>query len=87
MSEIAKSFVDLPPEQQAIRARCFHPSGSFVEFGKEEIEQSIPERFEKIVAKYPERIAVKTGRSTLTYEALNKAANRVARAILARPGK
>jgi len=35
-----------PPEQQAIRVKCFHPSGNFVEFMKEEIEQSIPERFE-----------------------------------------
>ena len=86
MSEIAKSFVDLPPAQQAIRAKCFHPSGSFVEFGKEEIEQSIPERFEKIVAKYPKRIAVKTGSTTLTYEALNRIANQIAWAILEKRG-
>ena len=36
-----------PPEQQVIRAKCFHPTGAFVEFKKEEVEQSIPERFEK----------------------------------------
>ncbi len=74
----------LPPEQEAIRAKCFHPTGEFVEFKKEETEQSIPDRFEKVVRKYPDRIAVKTLGQTLTYDALNKAANRVARAILAR---
>src|SRR5687767_4493720 len=73
----------LPPEQQAIRDRCFHPSGAFVEFKKEEIEQSIPERFEKIVRVYPHRLAVKTKTQALTYEALNQVANRVARAIIA----
>jgi len=50
----------LPPEQLAIRAKCFHPSGIFIEFKKEEVEQSIPERFERIVRKHPDRLAVKT---------------------------
>ena len=52
MKERSTPFTNLPPEQEAIRAKCFHPSGTFVEFLKEEIEQSIPERFEKIVRKY-----------------------------------
>ena len=56
----------LPAEQQAIRDKCFHPSGTFVEFAKEEIEQSIPERFEKIVARFPDHIAVKSKNQTLT---------------------
>ena len=77
----------LPPEQQAIRAKCFHPTGIFVEFKQEEIEQSIPERFEKIVRQHPKRIAVKTHHHSLTYDELNKAANRIARAILARVGE
>ena len=42
------------------RSRCFHPSGRFVAFEKREIEQSIPQRFEKIVHQYPDRLAVKT---------------------------
>src|SRR3989337_2549790 len=75
------------PSQEAIRARCFHPSGVFVEFRKEEIEQSIPDRFEQQVAKYPNRIAVKTRNPTLTYGDLNKGAKRVARAILAQRGE
>ena len=68
--------------QQAIRAKCFHPSGAFVEIRKDEIEQSIPERFERIVARHADRTAVKTRSHTLTYDALNSMANRVARVLL-----
>ena len=76
----------LPPDQTAIQAKCFHPSGTFVEFPIEEIEQSIPARFEKIVRLYPDRIAVRTKTIELTYAELNHAANRVAHAILAQRG-
>jgi non-ribosomal peptide synthetase component F len=76
-----------PPEQEAIQAKCFHPTGGFVEFTQDEVEQSIPGRFEQIVAKYPERIAVKGKTVTLTYDALNKLSNRMARAILNRCGQ
>ena len=54
---------------------------------KEEVEQSIPDRFEKIVAKYRDRVAVKTSNQTLTYDELNHAANRIACVILERCGK
>jgi non-ribosomal peptide synthetase component F len=77
----------LPPEQEAIRDKYFHPSGTFVEFPKEEIEQSIPERFEKIVRLHPSRLAVKMGERALTYDELNKVANQIARAILVRRGQ
>jgi len=86
MTDLSRVAQGLPLEQQAIRANCFHPSGSFVEFKKEEIEQSIPSRFEQIVRRYPEHIAVKTKHHELTYAALNKMANRVARAILSQRG-
>ena len=76
-----------PPEQQAIREKCYHPSGTFVEFPLEDVEASIPERFEKIVRLYPDRIAVKSMHEQLTYSELNDAANRIARAILARCGE
>ena len=77
---------NLPPEQQAIRAKCFHPSGTFVEFPIEDVETSIPERFEKIVRLYPDRIAVKTTKRALTYNELNKISIRIAQAVLARKG-
>jgi len=75
-----------PPDQEAIRAKCFHPSGTFVDFAKEEIKQSIPERFEKIVRMYPERIAVKEGDRIVTYAELDGLANNLAREILVREG-
>jgi len=78
--------VGLPREQQLIRAHCVHSTGAFVEFRREEIEQSIPARFEQQVRRYPERLAVETSGHSLTYAELNHAANRVARAILSRPG-
>ncbi len=83
MTKIFTVISDLPPEQRAIRDKCFHATGKFIEFKKEEIEQSIPDRFEQQVAKYPDRLAVKTKSDTFTYDQLNKAANRVAHAILA----
>jgi len=76
----------LPPEQEAILAKCFHPSGTFVEFPIEDIETSIPARFEKIVRMYPERVAIKTKDRSLTYDSLNKWANRMANELLARCG-
>jgi amino acid adenylation domain-containing protein len=77
----------IPAEQQAIRAKCFHPTGTFVEFTADEIEQSIPDRFEKIVRLYPDRLAVKTKNDSVSYEALNRAANRIARTILEQHGQ
>jgi non-ribosomal peptide synthetase component F len=47
------------------------------------MEQSIPQRFEKIVAQFPDRLAIKVGARALTYEELNKSAHRIARVILA----
>ena len=76
----------LPSQQTSIWNRCFHPSGSFIEFKREAIEQSIPDRFEEQVRKYPERLAVKSKTQELSYEELNQAANRVARAVLAHQG-
>jgi len=72
----------LPPEQEAIRAKCFHPSGTFVEFPIEDVETSIPARFEKIVRAYPGRLAAKAGEHAVDYENLNRAANRIAHALV-----
>ncbi len=86
MNHHSEPLTYLPPEQQAIRDKCFHPSGTFVEFPKEEIEQSIPARFEKIVSKYPDRIAIKLGEQFPTYAELNSQANRLAHSIVDRRG-
>ena len=86
---MSASFGDsagLPPEQKAIRDRCVHPTGTFTEFTKDEIEQSIPSRFEQQVLRHPQRLAVVNGDSHLTYRTLNRQANRVAHAVLALRG-
>src|SRR5215210_1456160 len=71
------------PEQ----ARRVHLTNAFIWFEKEETEQSIPQRFEQQVSRYPDRLAVKTRNHQLSYAALNKVANRVARALLAQRGE
>ena len=57
-----------------------------MELPKEDIEQSISGRFEKITRLYPDRIAVKAGDDELTYRTLDDVANRLAHALLARCG-
>ncbi len=85
MGDLPRPDVDLP-RQQSMQDRRIRPTNAFVKFKKEEIEQSIPDRFEKQVRRYPDRIAVKTRNDELTYDGLNQAANRVARAILTQRG-
>ena len=55
----------LPSDQQAIRSRCAHPSGRFVEFEGGAREQAIPARFGQQVAHHRDRVAVKTGQAEL----------------------
>jgi amino acid adenylation domain-containing protein len=86
MSDSCKDDLELPPEQQAIRDNCFQPSGTCVEFPKEEVEQSIPDRFEKIVGQYPNQIAISVETQGVTYSELNAMANCVAHAIIAERG-
>ncbi len=63
------------------------PQNPFIPFERTEIEQSLCRRFEKQVVKYGERTAVRSRSCQLTYAELNRAANRVARAILALRGE
>jgi amino acid adenylation domain-containing protein len=82
IKEMRDSFPKVPLEQQAIRDKCFHPSGTFVEFPMADIETSIPARFEKIVRMYPDSIAIETDKTSVSYLELNTAANQIARLIL-----
>jgi amino acid adenylation domain-containing protein len=74
----------LPPQRVAgfdcPRVRLTTP---FDRFEPEDIEQSIPGRFAKMVSKYRDRLAVKTGDCALTYAELDRVSNRVANSILA----
>jgi amino acid adenylation domain-containing protein len=79
--------MNLPEEQKAIRDKCFHPLSEFTQLHPEEIEQSAAHRFETIVGRYPDRLALKTKQCELSYRQLNVAANRVAQSILALRGE
>ena len=59
MSSGFDRLTNLPPDQQRIHDKCYHPTGTFIPFPKETIEQSIPERFEEMVRLYPDRLADK----------------------------
>ena len=86
LAEHVNDAVALPAEQHAIRARARHPSGAFVAFGTADTEQSIPARFAQMVRRHGDRVAVRTPDETLTYEALNRRANRIAHAVLRERG-
>ncbi len=60
------------------------PGEGFVPFERAAIEQSIPRRFAQQVAAGPDRLAVKLRSASLTYAELDRRADLVARAILAR---
>ncbi len=57
-----------------------YPTNPFIEFQKR--EQTLPERFEQQVRKYPNHVAVKTQRDAWTYRQLNDKANGVAQILL-----
>jgi amino acid adenylation domain-containing protein len=76
----------LPADQRAIRAKCFHPTGSFVWFPAEALDGSLNRRFEEQVRHDAGRLAVTTRRGALTYGELNALANRIAHAIIRHTG-
>lgn len=64
-----------PPEQEAIRAKCFHPSAILFAFPKQEAETSITQWCAIIVSMYPDRFAVNAGDCALPNAKLRAAAN------------
>ena len=70
--------------QEIIRARSEHPSGVFVPFARQDIRRSVPESFEATVRLYPKRVALKARNYVVTYDELNRSANRLARFVLTR---
>jgi amino acid adenylation domain-containing protein len=62
------------------------PVYPYTPFPDEELEQSIPERFEKQVRACRDRLAIVTEEGSLTYRGLNDIANRLARTIRALRG-
>ena len=68
------------------RKNRVHPTNNFIEFRAEEIEQSVPDRFEQQVRQHSDRLAVRGRQEQLTYDELNKSANRLAQSILKQYG-
>ena len=82
--------ISVEKEKLQMRTKALHqvcPDKTFLEFEKAEINQSIVDRFEQQVVRYPSRLAVKSDKAQLTYAGLNQTANRVARAIVVLRGQ
>lgn len=62
------------------------PSNPFIQFSRNDIEQSIGSRFQQIVDRDPSRVAVKAESRVLNYGTLNRMANRVAHALRSASG-
>jgi len=58
------------------------PTNAFVPFGKEWLDRSMADRFEHIVALYPQRPAILDRGRAISYEELNQSANQIAHLIL-----
>ena len=69
------------PSEPTPNLRALGPRRS-TEFEKADIEQSISNRFELQVERFSDRLAVKTAATSLTYNELNRRANRIAHAVL-----
>ena len=69
------------------RGRPITGGTAFVAFGRGEIEQSIPGRFEAQARRHGARAAVSAGGRTASYEDLNRQSNRIGRAVLSRRGE
>ena len=87
MNDLSKHRLVLPPEQEAIRAKCFHPTGTFVEFKKKRSSNRFRSGSRRSSGCIPKRLALKARDRSSTYEALNQAANRIAQAILMQRGQ
>jgi non-ribosomal peptide synthetase component F len=79
--------LNIPNKQLDIRSKCVHPTGTFIPFPADCIDQSIPELFERQVHLHPNRLAIKTRHYTFTYDELNRAANRLAHNIVELRGR
>jgi amino acid adenylation domain-containing protein len=71
---------------RSLQARCFHPDGGWTAFGHAETDQSLPDRFAKMVSRHPDQLAVKSPEAELSYRELDNSANCLAHALIERLG-
>ncbi|HXV12830.1 MAG TPA: amino acid adenylation domain-containing protein, partial [Candidatus Krumholzibacteria bacterium] len=72
----------MDPERRDDDARSAHT----VDFGREDIEQSIGARFESRARRFPDRIAIRTSTRRVTYREFEARVDAIARAIVAARG-
>ena len=72
--------------QNTIARITIQPTTDFKPFKDEEIEQSIPQRFEQQVRTYGDHLAIRSDRESYTFASVNQTANRLARTILSLRG-
>jgi amino acid adenylation domain-containing protein len=86
MSQRSPSTPRVSPPGLALRTLRHPAPPLYVPFSAEDVESSLPARFERQAELHSQRVAVQTQRQTLTYSALNQAANRVAHSVVKRVG-
>ena len=82
MIDARHADMQAPPLAQILQVMQTGPMNPFTRWTDSDIAQSIPACFDRIVRMYPQRPALQMGDNVVTYSALNKAANRVAWALL-----
>ncbi len=76
----------LPPEQEAVRQRAFHPSGEWTPLDTIADAQSLLDYFAQQVVERPDHPAIQRGDRCVTYADLDQQSSHLARAIRARVG-
>lgn len=74
---------DITSNDARARLAATPPPGDYEPFPEADLDQSIVERFEQMVRHHGPDDAVRTDRTSCTYDELNAATNRVAHAVLA----
>ncbi len=73
-------------EEQSLLSERVRPVNPFIEFRREEIEQSITQRFAKQVEKYSDRLAVNSKNYKWTYKELAASVHSISQTVLKRRG-
>src|SRR4051812_28981411 len=82
------NFLQSPVGMLALTARrsIGHPNPAFTLFTERDTEQSIGRRFEQQAQRHGNRLALRTRTRSVTYQELNRQANRIAWVLLQRLG-